>query len=150
MNNTHLNRLIAILLCANASIPSLVNAKSKELAKRIVAITANTCIQAEKPLLASKTCAAESSEESIKLAAARRLLNQATENNLASILCEKDNYKLLNYLFSNDSNAAFRLSSLVTKKNFTAIAKSFWAPLAFLAIDRKKSKSNLTFYFFRH
>ncbi len=64
VNNTHLNWLIAILLCANVSTSSLGNANSKtRTAKRIVAMTANTCIQTEKQLLASKMCAAKSMDK---------------------------------------------------------------------------------------
>ncbi|HEB41886.1 MAG TPA: hypothetical protein ENI08_02615 [Candidatus Dependentiae bacterium] len=51
MNNTHLNWLIAILLCANVSISSFGNAKSKERARK--KITVNT-IHLSNPITVAK------------------------------------------------------------------------------------------------
>ena len=174
VNNTHLNWLIAILLCANVSTSSLDNAKSRERArKRIAVMTANTCIQAEKQHLASKEYATKStklsdawySEESIKLVDACHLLDQVTKNNFASIFDKKkDNYDLLTYLISNDSNAASRLTSLVTGKNYLYILNTKYgysfllklmernpdAAIHFTSLITEKNIGNLAFSFYRN
>ena len=138
MNNTRLKWLIVVLLCTNVSIFSLGNAKSKERA-RIAVMAAHTFIQTEKQQqLASKTCAAESTE--LTIAHANRLLDKITEDNFASILCKKDNYNLLAHLLSKkDSNVISLFTSLITESNFTEITKTKWGAFFLIMLIEKNS-----------
>ncbi len=107
MNNTHLNWLIAILLCANASIPSLVNAKSKELAREKIAVNA---IHLSNPITVTKN----------NLVAVLQ-----KKNNLVAVLQKKyTNQDLLIDLALKNSTTASDVISLVTQKNLAGIAKT--------------------------
>ncbi len=119
MNNTHLNWLIAILLCTNASISSLVNAKSKERARK--KITVNT-IHLSNPITVTKNNLAAvlqkthlNSDLLTDLALNDSVISLVTKKNFVDVATTAPGCLFLYILMIINPNIALHFTSLATK-----------------------------------
>ena len=119
MNSRRLNWLIAILLCTNASISSLVNAKSKERARK--KITVNT-IHLSNPITVTKNNLAAvlqkthlNSDLLTDLALNDSVISLVTKKNFVDVATTAPGCLFLYILMIINPNIALHFTSLATK-----------------------------------